>query len=88
MMIMTDEKIIQVAKDHVQDWCLNHNDQVYRSDIYLIEFKSDELREDFKMKLGIRGYTDVFIFKANILKNNIVFSHTDPGNYMYVGLGR
>lgn len=85
--MITDEKVIQTVKDEVEDFCLNKGLKITRSDIYLLSFKSNDLRNYFNIKLGVRGYTDIFILKIDTLKNKMDFKHYEFGDSMYIGSG-
>lgn len=86
--MINDEKIIQIAKDRVQDWYLNKGHKKIRDDIYLLDFKTDSLHTFFNLTLGVLGETDIFTLVYESNKYKISFKHYDPGNQMYIGSGK
>lgn len=67
---MTDEKFIEIAKDHVQDWYLNHGIKISKSKIYVLSYKSNILREYFVAELNAFPKIDFLNFQLIQLKIN------------------
>lgn len=77
MKVMTDEKFIEIAKDHVQDWYLNHGIKISKSKIYILSYKSNILREYFVAELNAFPKIDFFKFSINTVKNKSRFIRKD-----------
>lgn len=70
-MQMTDSKFIQLVKEKTQDWFLSmQNKHIDLTDIFLLSYCSNELRNNFKAIVGVRGLTDKFYFSLDLFSDD------------------